>query len=106
MLSLIKVKAAPFEVLRQALLYQVGAGLLTPLLAGLYPVLQGVSISVREALNAYGLGTGRYGTRLLDRLIGRIQGLPRMLLLALRNTFRRPGRVALTEITLIAAGAI
>ena len=61
---------------------------------------------VREALNAYGLGTGQYGARLLDRLLGLVRGLPRMTTLALRNTFRRPSRVALTELTLIAAGAI
>jgi putative ABC transport system permease protein len=106
MLSLINVPAGQFEILRTALVYQIGAGLITPLLAGLWPVLQGVAISVREALNAYGLGTGRYGTRLLDRVLGRVQGLPRMITLALRNTFRRAGRVALTEITLIAAGTI
>jgi putative ABC transport system permease protein len=106
MLSLLNVPAAPFEVLQLSLLAQIGAGLLTPLLAGLWPVLQGVAISVREALNAYGLGTGRYGGRFLDRVLGRIQGLPRMAALALRNTFRRAGRVALTEITLIAAGTI
>ena len=106
MLSLINVPAAPFEILRLSLLYQIGAGLLTPLLAGLWPVMQGVAISVREALNAYGLGTGRYGGRFLDRILGRVQGLPRMAALSLRNTFRRAGRVALTEITLIAAGTI
>jgi len=106
MLQLINVPAAPFEVLRPALLYQLGAGLLTPLLAGAYPVLQGVSISVREALNAYGLGSGRYGLRLIDRILGSLAGLPRMTTLALRNTFRRLGRVALTQVTLVAAGAI
>lgn len=106
MMSLINVPAAPFEVLQRSLVYQLGAGLLTPLLAGFFPVAQGVSISVREALNAYGLGTGRYGQRLSDRLLGRLQGLPRMTLLTLRNTFRRPGRVVLTQLTLVTAGAI
>jgi putative ABC transport system permease protein len=106
MLTLINVPSAPFEVLRAALVYQLGAGLLTPLLAGAYPVLQGVSVSVREALNAYGLGGGRYGLRLIDRLLARLAGLPRMVTLALRNTFRRLGRVALTQVTLVAAGAI
>lgn len=106
MLALINVPASTFEVLRFALVSQIGAGLITPLLAGLWPVLQGVAISVREALNAYGLGTGQYGARLLDKLLGRVQGLPRMVTLALRNTFRRAGRVALTEITLIVAGVV
>jgi putative ABC transport system permease protein len=106
MLALLNVPAAPFEVLQRSLLLQLGAGLLTPLLAGLYPVLQGVGISVREALNAYGLGQGRYGGRLIDRVFSSLHSLPRMVLLALRNTFRRPGRVALTQITLVAAGAV
>lgn len=106
MLALINVPATPFEILPWPLSAQIAAGLLTPLLAGLWPVLQGVGISVREALNAYGLGTGRYGAGLLDRVLGRVQGLPRMATLAVRNTFRRAGRVALTEITLVAAGTI
>ncbi|MCC7360910.1 MAG: ABC transporter permease [Anaerolineales bacterium] len=105
MLALINVPAAPFDLQRTALLFQLGAGLLTPLLAGSYPVWQGVSISVRAALNAYGLGSGHYGRRLIDRLLGRLAGLPRMVTLALRNTFRRLGRVALTQITLVIAGA-
>ncbi|MEK7327658.1 MAG: FtsX-like permease family protein, partial [Chloroflexota bacterium] len=54
----------------------------------------------------YGLGTGRYGSQWLDKVMGQVQGLPRMMTLALRNTFRRAGRVALTEITLTSAGAI
>ncbi len=106
MLQLINVPAAAFEVLPQSFLAQIGAGLLTPLLAGLWPVLQGVAISVREALSVYGLGTGHYGSRRLDRLMGRLHGLPRMTVLALRNTFRRMGRVLLTELTLIIAGAV
>jgi putative ABC transport system permease protein len=106
MLHLLNVPSSSLEVLPQSLLVQVFAGLLTPVLAALWPVLQGAAVSVREAVSAYGLGTGQYGTRLLDRAMGSIQGLPRMCLLALRNTFRRAGRMLLTEITLIMAGAV
>jgi putative ABC transport system permease protein len=106
MLRFMNVPASTFEILPVSLLLQIFAGLLAPLGAALWPIAQGASISVREALNAYGLGTGRYGTGLLDRLLGRLYGLPRMATLALRNTFRRLGRVAMTEITLIAAGAV
>lgn len=106
MLSLINVPASSFEILRESLLLQLLTGLLVPMAAALWPVLRGVAVSVREALNAYGLGTGRYGTRFLDRLLGQVQGLPRTAALALRNTFRRAGRVALTQITLVAAGAV
>ncbi len=106
MLAFINVPAPPFGLLRQSFVYQVGAGLVTPLFAALWPVLQGVAISVREALAAYGIGTGHYGGRLLDKLVSGVQGLPRMAALALRNTFRRAGRAALTQITLTTAGAI
>ncbi len=97
---------APFEILPESFWYQVGVGMIIPLAAALWPVAQGVSIPVRQAIAAYGLGTGRYGSKWLDRVVGRVQGLPRMAALALRNTFRRAGRVALTEITLLSAGSI
>ncbi len=106
MLAFINIPASPFGLLRQSLLYQIGAGLVTPLLAALWPVLQGVAVSVREAIAAYGVGSGRYGARWLDKFVSGIQGLPRMALLSLRNTFRRAGRAALTQITLTTAGAI
>ena len=105
-LTALNVPVAPFEILPQSFSYQALVGLVTPLLAGLWPVMQGVGISVRQAIAAYGLGTGRYGAGRLDRLMGRIHGLPRLEALALRNTFRRVWRVALTELTLISAGAI
>ena len=105
-LTAFNVPLEPFTIQPQALLYQTAVGLLAPLLAALWPILRGVSVPVRQAIAAYGLGTGRYGSGRLDRLMGRVVGLPRMLTLALRNTFRRAGRVALTEITLISAGAI
>lgn len=106
MLTIINVPASSFEILQLSLVLQLLTGLVVPLLAALWPVLQGVGVSVREALNAYGVGSGRYGTRLIDRLLGQVRGLPRMAALALRNTFRRPGRVALTQVTLVTAGAV
>ena len=106
LLALLNIPAAPFEVLPLSLAYQIATGLLAPLLAALWPILQGAAISVRQALTAYGVGTGHYGAGLLDRLMGRVHGLPSLAALSLRNTFRRTGRVVLTQITLIAAGTI
>jgi putative ABC transport system permease protein len=106
MLGLLNVPAASFEVRSTSLAYQLLTGLLTPLLAALYPVLKGVQVAVARALSMYGLGTGRYGSGWLDKLLGRVRGLPRLTALSLRNTFRRPGRVSLTMVTLTAAGAI
>ncbi len=80
--------------------------------------MMGTRITAREAMSPYGLGRGRFGTSRLDRLlIGSQTGsterplllrwrLPRPLLLSLRNTFRRKGRLALTLTTLILGGAI
>jgi putative ABC transport system permease protein len=77
-----------------------------PVLAALWPIVQGVAISVREAISQYGLGTGHYGRRAIDRVLGRVGGLPRTWTLALRNTFRRMSRAVLTLVTLIGAGTI
>ena len=105
-LSIINVPPARFELLASSVLIQLSTGLVVPLLAALWPVLRGVAITVREALSRYGIGSGRYGTGRLDRLLGRVTVLPSLATLALRNTFRKLGRVALTEGVLITAGAI
>ncbi len=85
---------------------EIAIGLVAPFLAALYPIISGTGITVREAITDYGLGrTGGGGIgRFIDRVIERVRGLPRPILLALRNTFRRKGRLALTLITLILAG--
>jgi putative ABC transport system permease protein len=84
---------------------QLFVGLVVPLLASLYPVISGTSVPIREAISSEG-GPGSFGTGLIDRLINRVQGLSRPLLLSLRNTFRRKGRLALTLTTLTIGGAI
>jgi putative ABC transport system permease protein len=85
---------------------EVGMGLLVPFLAGLWPILSGTRITVREAISSYGLGEGGFGTGFVDRLIEQVRGLPRPLLLSLRNTFRRKGRLVLTLATLVLAGTL
>jgi len=97
---------ASFSTPPQVLALQVAVGLVVPLLAALYPVVSGVRITVREAISTYGLGKGRFGTGVVDRLLGRVRGLSRPLLLSLRNTFRRKGRLALTLTTLTLGGAM
>jgi putative ABC transport system permease protein len=94
-----------FRVSNQAVIQQLIVGLLVPLLAALWPVLSGVRVTVREAVSSYGISAS-YGKGLLDRLLARWRGLPRPLALILRNTFRRKGRVVLTQITLVMAGVV
>ena len=105
-LSIINVPVPAIQLVPMTLFIQIGAGMVVPLLAALWPILRGVAVSVREALMPYGLGAAAYGRGRMDRLLARVRFLPPMMILALRNTFRRMGRMALTEGVLITAGAI
>ncbi len=94
-----------FRLSQPAVITQVIVSLLVPLLAALWPVFAGVRITVREAISNYGI-SGDFGRGLLDRLLSALRFLPRTASLTIRNTFRRKGRVVLTQITLIMAGVV
>jgi putative ABC transport system permease protein len=106
MIYLINFQLSDLGIPPRVLVLETALALLVPLLAGLWPILSGVRITVREAIADYGLGQGDVGDGLIDRLLERVRGLPRPLLLSLRNTFRRKGRLTLTLVTLILAGTI
>lgn len=84
----------------------VAVGFLVPLLAALVPIRSGARVSVVTALSATGMSGAHFGHGRLDRLLGRLRGLPRPVALALRNTFLRKGRLALTLTTLVLASAV
>jgi putative ABC transport system permease protein len=112
----------------QVLLMELAVGLLVPVLAALYPILSAVRISAARAMSDYGISNLR--TRRVRRpgaKAASASGAPgndpkaaprpskaglgsrllsRPLLLSLRNTFRRRGRLLLTLATLVMAGAI
>ncbi len=90
----------------EAWLIMIAVGLITPLLAALLPIFGGARVTVHEAISGYGLGKGRFGRGRIDRLLERIHGLSRPLMLSLRNTFRRKGRLTLTMMTLTLSGVI
>jgi putative ABC transport system permease protein len=96
-------KLTSFAVPPDVLLIEIAVGLLVPLLAGLYPVIAGTRVTVLQAINDHGTGGG-LGQSRVDRLIESIRGLPRPVLLSLRNTFRRKQRLLLTLTTLTLAG--
>jgi len=79
-------------------------GLVGPLLAAAYPVWRGSSISVLAALGDFGVAQERFGVSTLDRALARVGGTLRPLALAIRNSFRRRTRLALTLLTLTAGG--
>ena len=110
-----------YRIVPLAFLIQIVVGLAVPLLAGLVPVLNGSRITVLRALTGEIVGqekkpdleVGHRDTfldrlqRYLSRQLSR-RGvhIPRPLLISLRNTFRRKGRLALTLLTLTMGGAI
>ncbi len=110
-----------YRIVPLAFIVQVVVGLAIPLLAGLIPVLNGSRITVVRALSGdilqgekkQDLG-GPHRESALERVqlsINKSLGrrgihIPRPLLISLRNTFRRKGRLLLTLFTLTMGGAI
>jgi putative ABC transport system permease protein len=82
----------------------LAAGLVLPVLLALPPLVRTSRTTVRAAIDHRGLAASpRVGSGLLARL-GRIPGLDCGLLLALRNTSRRPARFLLSIGLLASAG--
>src|SRR5947209_1167615 len=79
-------------------------GIMAPLLAAAWPIWRGTAISVREALAAFGVAQRTFGTGVLDRAMAHVGGSFRPFVLAVRNSFRRRTRLALTLLTLTASG--
>jgi putative ABC transport system permease protein len=82
----------------------LAAGLVLPLLMALVPLIKTSRTTVRAAIDHRGVGANpRLAGRLLARL-GRLPRLDRGLLMALRNTVRRPARFVLSTALLATAG--
>ncbi|HLO33694.1 MAG TPA: FtsX-like permease family protein [Anaerolineales bacterium] len=99
------------EIPLYSILLQVGVGLVLPVLASLWPFLSNLRMSAVEVMSNYGLGKGRFSRSLIDRVLSGpnlwfTRKIPiRSILLAVRNTFRSKGRLALTLITLTLGAA-
>ncbi len=106
MAGLLNFDLTSSEIPLQVYALEMAVGLLVPFLAALYPIVSAVRVTAREAMSDYGLGGGTFGGGIVDRLLEQVRGLSRPMLLSLRNTFRRKGRLALTLITLTLGGAI
>jgi putative ABC transport system permease protein len=106
MMLIINAEPGPFRIPLQSVLWQIGVALVSPVAAALAPVLNSARVTVREALNDYGIGKARFGENGLGRLMAWARFLSRPLLLSLRNAFRRWLRLALTLSTLTLGGAI
>ncbi len=84
---------------------EAAAGVVVPLLVAAVPIWKASRITVREAMDRYGVaGSVRLPAWL--KVLTAIPGSSRVVRLALRNTFRRPGRLALTLGLLASGGAM
>lgn len=108
LLNIFNIDYATFQYSREAVIIQVVSALGVPLLAALWPILSGATITVREAIASYGLGGGNFGSNWFDRMIEYIgrKFLSAPYAIALGNMFRRKGRLILTQLVLITAGAM
>ncbi len=90
----------------ESLLFQLGVGLMVPLIAAAPAILNGTKLSPAKVLSEYGISQVWGGAGLMDALLRRFPMLTRDLLLALRNPFRKRGRLILSLITLTFAGSV
>jgi putative ABC transport system permease protein len=105
-LNLFNIDYDTFHISRTAVILQAFCAILAPLLAGLPPILKGAAITVRQAIASYGLGGGYHSGR-VDRFVESLGArlLPSHYATALGNMFRHKGRLLMTQVVLIAAGA-
>lgn len=85
---------------------QVAAGVLVPIAVALVPILRGSRITVRQAIDDYGIDPGQSTGGRLERWATSFRGLDRSILLPLRNTVRRRGRLLLTVGLLSVGGGL
>jgi putative ABC transport system permease protein len=107
LLNLFNIDHESFVFSQNAVILQILAGLIAPLMAALPPILHGAQMSVREAIATYGLG-GDFGRSWLDRLIERFASLflSSLFAVSLGNMFRRKGRLSLTVLALSISGVM
>lgn len=100
----LNLNVTSYTIAPVAVLAQVAVGLIVPLLAAFYPILSRTRITVHDAINDYGADVVRSPLmRGLTRLSQNASSLNR---LALRNPFRRWGRLVFTLITLSLSGML
>ncbi len=106
-LGLYNIDYDSYSLSNRTLIVEAIAALGVPLLGALIPILSAAAITVRQAISSYGLG-GDFSTTWIDRLVERIgrRFLVSYNAMALSNTFRRKGRLLLTQLVLVMAGVM
>jgi putative ABC transport system permease protein len=95
-----------FRFIPAAIVTQSLIAILVPLITGFFPVNSGVKISVQRAISSYRPSDQPAQRNLSNTKAAWFRWVSRPLLLSLRNTFRKRGRLLLTIFTLTVAGAV
>ncbi len=105
-LGLLGIEAASLAAPWWTYVVVAAAGLVLPPLMALIPLVKASRITVRAAIDHHGLGSRpSMATGVLARL-SRVRRVNRLLLMALRNTIRRPARFLLSVGLLASAGMV
>jgi putative ABC transport system permease protein len=104
--ELINFNPPQVEYTLSALLVQFGVGLIVPLIAAAPSIFNGTRVSPARVLSEYGISQVWRGAGFMDAILNRFPRFTRDLLFALRNPFRKRGRLILSLVTLTFAGAI
>lgn len=102
----LNVDVVDFTIPPPVLFLKVASALLLPLLTTIPSIHAAARTTVREALSFDAAAPSTKKPGLVERIIQRIRGLPRPLMLSLRNTFRRKVRLMRTVAVLTLGGAI
>jgi putative ABC transport system permease protein len=107
LLDLFNIEMTNFEFSARSVWLVLAGGLLTPLLASLWPIWRGSSMSVRRAIASYGLGADFTSSRFDRWLEAKVfSRLPTLYAVSLGNLFRRKARLLWTQSVLVIAGVL
>ena len=102
--EMLNFPVAGLQIPAWAIVLQVGVGVLLPVLAALVPVRRACRLSVSAALRDIGIVAD--GRPLAARRWLALDGMPRGVLLAIGNAFRRRERLVLTLLAIALGGAV
>ena len=103
MLGLFSMETVDFKFPLMAVVVQLTLGLVSPLIAALWPVSAAARTTVRDAISGYGLTVG---SGPIERMLSSLQKLPPLVVMTISNTFRNRGRLIMTLVALVFSGAI
>lgn len=87
-------------------LLQIGSGIIIPLIAASFPVIRGSRISVKNALDNYGVAQKRMGNASWIVRLSQLGFVSETFRLSIRNVFRQRSRLIMTLGLLAAGGAM